>query len=464
MRHIKLGYIMAGIKIESNQMRRSHRIDIPIQVIVENKVYTCKNWSLTGIGIDKLGKEYEFDEVINASLLLKFSEARLEIPVTLRYKNNRNEVSGFEFVDLSESNRRVLREYLELSIEGKLENADGVIGIYNEPILDTPLKESVALSDDEMGVLETAFRKRSRLYLTLGFSLILFIIITVFYNVQYVYRSIGVVSGNFVKVSPNATGKISAIYVNVGDTVEPNTLLFELDERSTVDKIEILDEKLLNLAENRTERRDNSTLLNILYSEKRDAKKRYDKIKSLYQNRLITLSELNKEKELFQRTNIRYLQEKNRSYTNTNQSIIALKTNLELRRSELINNLNYLRVIASTHGLIYAIKSNVGNHVGSGDEVMVIQTNDQPYIVCKVFKSESINIQNNMAAEVYIPSLDKTFKAHVETLGNLSINTESMISNEISLNEVTVKLLLDEHVDTLNLNERVKVWFHKPLW
>lgn len=455
---------MAGIKIESNQMRRSHRIDIPIQIIVENKIYTCKNWSLTGVGIDNLDIEYEFDQVINASLLLKFSEARLEIPVVLKYKNKRDSVSGFEFIDLSESNRRVLREYLELSIEGKLENADGVIGIYNEPILDTPLKESVALSDNEMGTLEAAFKKRSRLYLTLGFSLIILIIITIFYNIQFVYRSIGVVSGNFIKISPNATGKISAIYVKVGDSVESNTLLFELDERSTVDKIEILDKKLLSLNENSSQKPNNSALLNILYSEKKDAQKRYNKIKSLYQNRLITLSELNREKELYQRTNIRYLQEKNRSNPNINQSFVALKTNLELRRSELINNLNYLRVFASAHGSVYAIKSNVGNHVGSGDEVMVIQTNDQPYIVCKVLKSEAINIKKAMQAEVYIPSLDKTFNAHVETLGNLSINTESMISNEVSLNEVTVKLLLDEPIDTLNLNERVKVWFHKPLW
>lgn len=455
---------MAGIKIESNQMRRSHRIDIPIQIIIDNKIFTCKNWSLTGVGVDKLESSYELDQIIDASLLLRFSEARLEIPVTLKYKNTRDDVSGFEFVDLSESNRRVLREYLELSIEGNLENADGVIGIYNEPILDTPLKESVALSDSEMGALEAAFKKRSRLYLTLGFSLLVLIFITIFYNIQYVYRSIGIVSGNFIKVSPNATGKISAIYVKVGDRVEPNTLLFELDEQSTVDKIEILDKKLLSLNENTPAKRGKSPLLDILYLEKKEAQKRYKKIKSLYHNRLITLSELNREKERYQRANIRYLQEKNRSYPSTNQSLIALKTDLELRRSELVNSLNYLRVFASAYGSIYAIKSHVGNHVGSGDEVMVIQTDNQPYIVCKVLKNEVINIKKGMSAEVYIPSLDRTFKAHVQTLGNLSINTESMISNEVSLNEVTVKLLLDEHVDSLNLNERVKVWFHKPLW
>jgi multidrug resistance efflux pump len=454
---------MAGIKIESNQMRRSHRIDIPIQIIIESKIYSCKNWSLTGVGVENLDIEYEIDQVSDASLLLRFKEARLEIPVTLKYKNNIDGVSGFEFINLSESNRRVLREYLELSIEGKLENAAGIIGIYNEPILDTPLKESVALSDTEVGALEKAFKKRSRLYITLGLSLLAIIIVTIFYNIQYVYRSIGIVSGNFVKISPNTTGKISAIYVKVGDTVEPNTLLFELDEQLIVDKIEILDKKLLSLKDKNQTKTANSSLINILYNEKINAQKRFNKIKALYKNRLISLSELNKEKVLYQRANIRYMQEKEK-LNSTHQSVLALRTNIELQRAELINNLNYLRVFAYTHGIVYAIKSNIGSHVGSSDEIVVIQTNTQPYIVCKVLKSETINIRKGMHAEVYIPSLDKTFSAHVETLGNLSINTESMISNEVSLNEVTVKLRLDENVTDLNLNERVKVWFYKPIW
>jgi multidrug resistance efflux pump len=454
---------MTGIKIESNQMRRSHRIDIPIQIIIESKIYSCKNWSLTGVGVENLDIEYEIDQVSDASLLLRFKEARLEIPVTLKYKNNIDGVSGFEFINLSESNRRVLREYLELSIEGKLENAAGIIGIYNEPILDTPLKESVALSDTEVGALEKAFKKRSRLYITLGLSLLAIIIVTIFYNIQYVYRSIGIVSGNFVKISPNTTGKISAIYVKVGDTVEPNTLLFELDEQLIVDKIEILDKKLLSLKDKNQTKTANSSLINILYNEKINAQKRFNKIKALYKNRLITLSELNKEKVLYQRANIRYMQEKEK-LNSTHQSVLALRTNIELQRAELINNLNYLRVFAYTHGIVYAIKSNIGSHVGSSDEIVVIQTNTQPYIVCKVLKSETINIRKDMHAEVYIPSLDKTFSAHVETLGNLSINTESMISNEVSLNEVTVKLRLDENVTDLNLNEHVKVWFYKPIW
>lgn len=454
---------MAGIEVESNQMRRSHRVNVPIHAIINGKLYTCKDWSLTGIGVSGLKEEYAPDSIIKASLLLKFTEARLEIPVNLKFKVSRNDISGFEFVDLSESNRRVLREYLELSIEGRLESADGLLSIYNEPIIDSPVKESVALSDSEESTLGKAYKKRANLYLGIGVLLFLTIIATIYYNTQYVYRSIGVISGNFIKISPTVSGKISKIDVKVGDRVEPNTLLFELDEKVVIDKIDIIDGKL-NLLNGETKTTSNAALVNQLRSDYKESSDRYKKMNELYSRHMVTSADFLRVKDKYQRDKVRYLQEQDKyASQNSNRSILALKTQMELRKAELINKLRYLRVSADNHGTVYAIKSNVGNHVGSGDEVVILQTNDQPYVVCKVYKKEALSIQKGMKAEVYIPSLDKTILASVETLGNLSINTESMISNEVSLKEVTVKLDFIEPIHSLPLNERVKIWFYKPL-
>ncbi|MEA1918420.1 MAG: biotin/lipoyl-binding protein [Campylobacterota bacterium] len=454
---------MAGIEVESNQMRRSHRVNVPIHAIIDKTLYTCKDWSLTGIGVSELKEEYTPDSIIEASLLLKFTEARLEIPVNLKFRASRNGISGFEFVDLSESNRRVLREYLELSIEGRLENADGLLSIYNEPIIDSPIKESVTLSDAEETKLSHAYKKRAGLYMGLGVMLFFLIITTIYYNVQYVYRSIGVISGNFIKISPTVSGKISKINVKVGDRVEPNTLLFELDENAVIDKIDIIDEKL-NLLNGDIKTTTNTTLVNLLHSDYKESSNKYKKMNELYSRHMVTSTELLRVKEKYQRDKVRYLQEQDKyASRNNSRSILALKTEMELRKAELLNTLRYLRVSADNHGSIYAIKSNIGNHVGSGDEVVVLQTNDQPYVVCKVYREEALSIQTGMKAEVYIPSLDQTVLASVETLGNLSINTESMISNEVSLREVTVKLSFIEPIHSLPLNERVKIWFYKPL-
>lgn len=460
---------MAKVEIESNHMRRSHRVDLPLAVIVEQKVYLTKNWSLTGLGIKDLEPQYEHGDQVKAAIILQFKEAKLEIPVLLEFKNRREDVSGFEFVNLSESNRRVLREFLELSIEGRLENADGILGIYNEPVINTPIKESVVLSDAEESSLTKAYKKRTRFYLGFGALLLLTIIITIFYNLQYVYRSIGIVSGNFVKVSPSISGKLSAIYVKVGDSVTPDSILFELDEQMLVDKIDIIDEKLQNMelfGETPQPRQSDPALLQMLKQEMQEKQHAYKASRSLFERRIISISDFQRMKEQYQRANQRYMQERDRTALrpdSLNQPMIALKTELQLRRAELINQLGYMRVSAGVHGRVYAIKSNIGNFVGSSDEVMVLQTDDEPYIVCKVMRDEAVYIRHGMPVKIYVPSMDKTFSAYVETLGNLSINTESMVSNEVSLKEVTVKIRFTQPIGDLPLNERVKVWFYKPI-
>ena len=131
--------------IESNQMRRAHRVDIPLTVVIDKKAYRTKDWSMTGVGIENLDREMQKDEIISASLVLALQDARIEMPVSLQFKINRDNISGFEFHKIAEKNKRVLKEFLELSIEGRLNQTDNLISIYNEPIIDTPIKESVVL-------------------------------------------------------------------------------------------------------------------------------------------------------------------------------------------------------------------------------------------------------------------------------------------------------------------------------
>lgn len=457
---------MPGITHEANQMRRSHRVTIPLYIRLGATLYTTNDWSMTGVGIKGVESTYTRDEIIEASLLLQFTEARLEIPVKLQFKNSRNDISGFEFVSLSESNRKVLREYLELSIEGRLQNTDGILGIYNEPIVQTPVKESVMLSDAEAGILERAFQKRVRLYSIIGALFVLLIFTTIYYNTQYVYRSIGVVSGNFVKISPAISGKISDLHVSIGENVSEGALLFELDERMTIDKIEIIDQKLLLLGHTQETPEPSGDALRAMLRQERDMlAKRLHQTKTLFEQRLLTQTELDQARDALLKADIRLEQERQRGGEESqSKALLALKTELELRRAELINELGYRRVFAPVSGRVYAIKSSIGNYVGSSDEVMVLQTKDEPFVVCKLLKEETVDIYSGMRARIYVPSLDQTVDATVEAIGNLAINTESMLSDEVSLKEITVKLRFSAPLHDAQLNERVKIWFSRPLF
>ena len=459
--------------IESNQMRRAHRVDIPLTIVIAGVAYHSKDWSMTGVGVENLNLELKYDEVIEASLVLVMQEAKLEIPVRLQFKIKRGSISGFEFAQISEKNKRVLREFLELSIEGKLDQVDGLLSIYNEPVIDTPIKESVMLSDEEDSALKQAFVKRSKLYIKLGIIFFLLLVATIYYNTSYVFRSIGTVSGNFVKISPGVSGKLKKIDVRIGDTVHKKDLLFELDDKMTLNQIDIIDGKLADLnsfkSTSSVNVRGNEQVLNLLKRELNRSFKAYKSAKELYMRRIISINDFRKVEDAYSRIKVKYLQEKNRyertaTNSNDNSSIMSLITQLQLRREELINKLNYLRVVSQTDGRVYAIKSNVGSYVGSSDEVMVIETNGASFVVCKLKQEEAVRIQNGMKVKVYSSSTNKTYPATIQAVGNLALNTNSEITNEVSLKEVTVKVVFDDKQLRLPLNERVKVWFYRSIF
>lgn len=458
--------------IESNQMRRAHRVDLPLTIVIKNHSYKSKDWSMTGAGVENLELEFKKDEIVSAFIILAMQEAKLEIPVKLQFKVKRGNVSGFEFVELSEKNKRVLREFLELSIEGRLENVDGLLSIYNEPIVDTPIKESVVLSDEEESVLKHAFVKRSRLYIQLGILFFILLLLTIYYNTSYVYRSIGTVSGNFVKISPSISGKVSKINVKIGDKVHPKTLLFELDDTMVLNQIDIIEEKLADLNSRTTasyvNKTSNPQVLELLKNSMNRTYESYKAARDLYESRLIALNDLQKVSNAYSNAKVKYLQEKDKySRQNISQgggsSIVSLITELELKREELINQLNYLRVFSETDGTVYAIKSHAGNYVGSSDDVMILETEETSFVVCKIQQTESVKIEKGMEVKIYATSTDETYPAHIESIGNLSLNTESEITNEVSLKEVTVKIVFDDKELRLPLNERVKVWFYRAI-
>jgi membrane fusion protein (multidrug efflux system) len=458
--------------IEANYMRRAHRVDIPLLIVIDSVAYKSKNWSMTGAGIENFNKELQKDEIITGSIILALKEARIEMPIKLQFKVKIGDVSGFEFTEITQRNKKVLREFLELSIEGRLDQIDGLLSIYNEPVLDSPIKESVVLSDEEQSVLKKEFAKRSKLYIKLGIIFAVLVLATLYYNTAYVYRSIGTVSGNFVKISPSISGKISKIYVKTRQNIHPKTLLFELDDKMILSQIDIIEQKLADLNSRhgvvKKDYRQDTQVLHLLESDMNKNYKAYSSAKQLYEGRLISVMDLDRVSNDYARTKVKYLQEKNRIGTstisqNSEASIISLKTELELKREELINTLNYLRIFSETDGIIYAIKSNVGNYVGSSDEVIVVETGESSFVVCKLKQEESVEINNGMSVKVYSSSTDKTYSAHIETIGNLALNTESEISNEVSLKEVTIKIVFDDSIMKLPLNERVKVWFYRPL-
>ncbi len=459
--------------VETNQMRRAHRVDIPIGIIIGSTVYKSKDWSMTGVGLENIPHDLEVGEIIDSAVRLSLTETKIEFEVKLQFKIKRDNISGFEFHNISEKQKRMLREFLELSIEGKLDSFDGILSIYNEPEINTPIKESVVFSDSEESAIKKEFVKRSNLYIKLGVLLFVLIIATIYYNTRFVYRTIGTVSGNFVKVSPSMSGRVEKIFVKVGDKVQTKTLLVKLNDKMILNQLKIIDTKLLDLSSNFINNpipiQQNREVLNVL---KRDMDKNYDayiSASNLHKKRIITSFDVQRVKIEYSKIKLKYLQEKNRlnailTPKNNQSSIISLRLTLELKKEELMNKLNNLRVFSEANGVVYAIKSHIGNYVGLAEELIVIETDEASFVVCKIKQDEAVNLKRGVKVQVYSSFKDETYDAHVEAIGNLALNTRSMITNEVSLEEVTVKIVFDKTDVKLHLNERVKVWFYRDLF
>ena len=239
-----------------------------------------------------------------------------------------------------------------------------------------------------------------------------------------------------------------------------------------ISQIDIIEEKLAELKSRSTPKKvsfkSDREVLNLLNRSLQKSYNAYKSAQELYDNRIISASDLQRVSDDYAQAKVKYLQEKNRYQRQeipkeSGTGLISLITELELRREEMINKLNYLRVFSETDGSVYAIKSNVGNYVGSSDEVMVLETGENSFVVCKLSQEETTKIQNGMAVKIYASSSNETYSGHIQTIGNLSLNTESQITNEVSLKEVTIKIVFDNKVK-LPLNERVKVWFYRPIF
>ncbi len=462
--------------IESNQMRRAHRVTVPLTIVIDKKAYRAKDWSMTGTGIENFVPDIDTGETLDASIILAMQDAKLEIPVTLELKVKRDDSSGFEFIALSEKNKRVLREFLELSIEGRLDQTDALISIYNEPIVDTPITESIVLSDAEESNLKKAFQKRAKLYIQLGIAFFIIILLTIYYNTSYVYRSIGTVTGNFVKVSPAISGKLKYINVHVGEIIHPKDLLFELDDKMTLNQLDIIEEKI---ADTQSLSGSNTTSTTTVPANKavlRLLKKQLDKeyntyldAQTLYRDRLITYSNFQTVVSQYENVQLKYYQAKRsstrRTVTHTtNTNILSFITELKLRRAQLINKLNYLHIFSEVRGRVYSIESKIGNFINSSDSVMIIEIPTSSFVVCKLKQAEVLGIHKDMEVRVYVPSTDTTYDAYVQTIGNLALNIESKITSEVSLKEITIKVMFKNKKIRLPLNERVKVWFYRPLF
>jgi hypothetical protein len=167
---------------EPNSKRKSLRVAIPLYVEIAGVTYGVSNWSTTGIGVVGLASVPEPGEVVPARISFPMLESTLTIAVELAFRARHEEVFGFDFHDLSARNKRVLRHYIELSVDGKLGDVEDIVAVALSPATTSPIELPLNLSQPgPYGTLQT-FVKRNFAGGGVGLAVLGGVVSLLFYN------------------------------------------------------------------------------------------------------------------------------------------------------------------------------------------------------------------------------------------------------------------------------------------
>ncbi len=460
---------------EYNYMRKSQRLDIPLLVQIGTELYETSDWSMTGVGVVGFKEQIEPGTKLDARLILPVVSASLTINVELICRNRREEKTGFEFVEISNTHKRVLRHYIELSLEGKLDNIEDLFADFTAPNIETPIKEALNITEEEQTSLLRKFRSRAFLTLLAGILLMGYISFTLLYNFIFVHQAVGVASGNLALIPASTNGTLKTIHVAVGDSVHVNDILFDMEEGDLLNQLKENTEKisqqqqLLDQLNNSATPRTTSHLLELLKEDFERSRLEYENAKKLYSKEIISIKDYQYVENTFIKARISYIREletEQRSENTSAEKKSLLTLNLETLKAEeerLIESLEGLRVKSTIDGVVFAVDHLPGEYLTSNDVVVSLATRENPFVLFKMLAIQSGKTRLGMKAKVYSFETAQTYDGIVSSIGYSAINPRSTLLQEVSLDQTVIKVdLVNDNVD-IPLNSRVQVWVKKDI-
>ncbi len=466
---------MSMLTREFNYMRKAQRVDIPLLVRIEGKTYTTADWSMTGLGIIDFQNAIAPGTNLQMMLVLPIVGASLHIETEAVCRNIRGNITGFEFIDLPARHKRVLRHYVELSLEGKLDSVEDLLSDFTAPDIESPIKEALNISEEEQVSLLRKFRSRAFLSMSAGFLLMGYIIFTLIYNSIFTYEAIGVASGNLVQITAGGTGFLKRHHVKVGDEIRENDILFDLEDSKLVATLEKnseeIDQQTSVLEQIDTEQKQTVTseLLKLLEEELARKEQEYRNASRLFSGNVISIKDFQYVEGEFNRARInavreRELQQTNRRSIEDRKSVIQMKINfLYDERKRLLQNLESVRIKSPISGVVFTISYFSGEYLTPNDVVVTLATADNPFILFKMPSQQSGKAQLGMKAKIYSFETDRTYEGTISSIGYSAINPRSTLLQEVSLDQTVIKVdLAGDNVD-IPLNSRVNVWISKDI-
>jgi multidrug resistance efflux pump len=457
--HKKEDIMTTAPSFEQNSLRKSHRTTISLGAVIENRSYQVIDWSMTGLSV-KLENDADFKVGNNykSLLILNMKEANISFNVNLKLIHKSGDKLGFEYEDISLKNKKVLRRYIELYFDGKLDETDTLVSTYEEPDIISAIHNPIKLNEYEKSKLESSFLRKS-IQAILYTLLLLGVLGALFYQkVLYKFDGIGVVEKNYELVYPKHSGVVEKIYVKERDKISTTSILADLNSDEVYYKVNLLEnikqsqQKEIKLLGKNDDLKTAVSLKKQLLDE---YYKEYKNAKVQLSNHIITKPYFQNIKSKYLTTKERYtLLKKELNDGNINSSIkVENIKDTELKIQNRKNSLEDYRVFSSVDGEIYEVLSKIGDKVDNKTALFTIWLDKTPLILAKIPLKSATDIRVGDKVTI-IANSDEELDGIIERI-------ESQSEDKSDLENIIAYIKLDDSTKRLAPKSVVKVLFNR---
>ncbi|MDB5900654.1 MAG: hypothetical protein JWP41_4256 [Ramlibacter sp.] len=459
------------ISREANLPRKAMRVAIPLFVEIDGRSHAAANWSTTGVGLSDLPGIPAVGELVPARLSFPMLESTLLIPVQLVYRGEHDGIAGFEFHELSARNRRILRHYIELSLDGKLGDVDDIVAVAALPASDSPVEAPLTLQGASRG-LPGHSKTRALGALLMGLAVIAAAGGIVWYNLTYQLEGTGFVSGSIARITANHQGQVARMLVQPGSRVEANTPLFSIENPQLRNEIEALQAQVAAMSAEQSRltgarRHAEAGLLQALQRDVGERERELATARQLMQNGVITQREVMQVSSQVQDTRSNYLKQiaevATRSQSLDASDVLSrLRLDLATKKVLLARQEAESIVRAPMRGKVFQIDRQTGEFVAPQDPVVLLESDVTPSVLLRVPNDDALKLNLGMPATIYVPYEDRKYSANVSAIGLSAVAASAAVTQEGGLNETLVKIDFDDKKVRLPANARVNVWIRNP--
>ncbi|MFW5489492.1 MAG: HlyD family efflux transporter periplasmic adaptor subunit [Desulfovibrio sp.] len=465
---------------EHNQLRKAHRLKIPVDVEIAGHRLSVKDWSVEGF-------RAELPEDVPANGQACFAEgwtgtvvfrlpmrgADIAVPLEARLARCVDGDAGFSFVNGDASKHAALSSYMRAALTGKLDDFDAII--QDVESASQGLESSDPLETKTSVALKRSFASRVALYLTAVAVLVGVGAWLSGFALGRFSSDSAYITSPLVECAPPVNGILGAVEVSEGQHVEPKQLLFVIEDKTMLRDVE---ERQANLDRMRQEvalaqarvkeertayslykdaaQRDIQGSLARLRSVEAQldyARKEAERTRKLLAQQAISRSmheanesrvrELEAEKEglqeavAFGKSNVRASKQgKYLANGKAQGNILSLEsqvriTQLDLHQAEIElaqaeNQLADTRCLAPVSGTVYNIAEATGSYVRQGHPVVqLLPDNGKRQVTAWFSPSRAQYLRPGMDVQVFLTSQRKYVAGKVQNIGLPTMNPGS---------------------------------------